>query len=130
MTLCEWSAWRFVCSFLFIANKVTGRERYIAPCRLIQNLERTGGWAFISGFVAVLPGAAVGGRWSSCPAALQRKRLPRTVWFFQSVPKVQTNSHLHQQPHKVAVRLNTQKLPSTAQPQADRYRQEELSSTT
>ncbi len=54
----------------FIANKVTDRERYIAPRRLEMNFARTGGWAFISGFVAVLPGVRwVGGGATSGSAA-------------------------------------------------------------
>ncbi len=65
-----------------VAWSVPNRERYIAPLKKQPNLERTGGRASISGVVEVLTGTAVGGRRSSCPAALQRNHFPAQSGFF------------------------------------------------
>jgi hypothetical protein len=70
-----------LCLRLF-ANNVTDRERYIAPSRLTPNFERTGGWAFISGGVEVLPGVRwVGGGALSGKAVTEPLPLRSPVFF-------------------------------------------------
>jgi hypothetical protein len=79
-----------LCLRLF-ANRVTGRERYIAPSRPIPNFERTGGWASISDGVEVLAGMRwVGGGALSVRAGTEPLP-PAQSGLFRSAPSVQTN---------------------------------------